>query len=186
MQAMFNNKLKKQLQRINRVLKQTAHKGFSLIELMIVIAIIGVLATVALPQYNNYIARAQVTEAINQLAGVKTVVAEFFASNGIFPTNVQLNGLLPFVATKYIATRDSAESNGAVGALSTFRVDITFQATNTSNLLASRTLSLNTNSFVNSTRWRCVSTQGTPVIANTSLPASCQNDAVTNPVLPTS
>ena len=54
----------------------TKQQGFSLIELMIVIAIIGVLASIAVPQYNNYIARSQVTEAVTLLAAAKTAVEE--------------------------------------------------------------------------------------------------------------
>ncbi len=69
------------------------HKGFTLIELMIVVAIIGILAAVAIPQYQNYVARAQVAEAYSLASGVKTAVAEYFSVNGSFPTNNKAAGL---------------------------------------------------------------------------------------------
>ena len=60
-------------------------KGFTLIELMIVVAIIGILAAVAIPQYQNYVARAQVSEGLSLASGAKTAVAEYFMMNGTFP-----------------------------------------------------------------------------------------------------
>ena len=58
-------------------------KGFTLIELLIVVAIIGILAAIALPQYQNYTARAQTTEAMNLLAGLKTPVMDISGSDGL-------------------------------------------------------------------------------------------------------
>ena len=59
--------------------------GFTLIELMIVVAIIGILAAIAIPQYQNYVARAQVSEALVLASGSKVAVAEFFNTNGKMP-----------------------------------------------------------------------------------------------------
>jgi type IV pilus assembly protein PilA len=59
--------------------------GFSLIELMIVVAIIGLLAAAALPAYVSYVARAQVSEATGLLWSAKTPLAEYYTSNGAWP-----------------------------------------------------------------------------------------------------
>jgi type IV pilus assembly protein PilA len=65
---------------------KTIQKGFTLIELMIVIAIIGILAAIAIPAYQNYTIRSQVTEGISMAAGWKTAISEYYAQNGSFPT----------------------------------------------------------------------------------------------------
>ncbi|HFA5230378.1 TPA: pilin, partial [Neisseria gonorrhoeae] len=65
----------------------TLQKGFTLIELMIVIAIVGILAAVALPAYQDYTARAQVSEAILLAEGQKSAVTEYYLNNGKWPEN---------------------------------------------------------------------------------------------------
>ena len=60
---------------------------------MIVVAIIGILAAIAIPQYQNYVARTQVAEAFSLMSGAKTAVAEYFITNGDFPANNKAAGL---------------------------------------------------------------------------------------------
>ena len=77
-------------------------KGFTLIELMIVVAIIGILAAVAIPAYQDYIARAQVSEAVSLSASAKTPLAEYFSDKGTWP--VTATDVMGNVAGKYTST----------------------------------------------------------------------------------
>ncbi len=72
---------------------KTVQKGFTLIELMIVVAIIGILAAIAIPAYQDYTQRAQVGEAMTLVSGAKTALAEFAQTNGTYPTALQLTEL---------------------------------------------------------------------------------------------
>jgi type IV pilus assembly protein PilA len=77
-------------------------QGFTLIELMIVVAIIAILAAIAIPQYNDYTARAQMTEAYTLAAGLKTPISEAYAQdNGAGSCAVPANSV---VTGKYVAT----------------------------------------------------------------------------------
>ena len=68
-------------------------QGFTLIELMIVVAIIGILAAIALPAYQDYTIRAQVSEGMTLASGARTAVAENFQATGTWPTNNEVAGL---------------------------------------------------------------------------------------------
>jgi type IV pilus assembly protein PilA len=89
-------------------------KGFTLIELMIVVAIIGILAAIAIPAYQDYTIRAKVTEGLNLADSAKTAVAESFESAGLQGlTAAATNWNTSFAATKYVSTITMA--NGAAG-----------------------------------------------------------------------
>ena len=79
-------------------------QGFTLIELMIVVAIIGILAAIAIPAYQDYTVRAKVTEGLNLADSAKTAVAEGFQSNAIPGVAAAASSwLVGFTATKYVA-----------------------------------------------------------------------------------
>ena len=85
-------------------MKNTNQKGFTLIELMIVIAIVGILAAVALPAYQDYTIRAKLSEAIMTLGEAKTSVSEYFIANDEIPTTAAKAGVRTDIDTAVVAS----------------------------------------------------------------------------------
>ncbi|HFA2492972.1 TPA: pilin, partial [Neisseria gonorrhoeae] len=94
----------------------TLQKGFTLIELMIVIAIVGILAAVALPAYQDYTARAQVSEAILLAEGQKSAVTEYYLNNGEWPKDNGNAGVASASTIKGKYVESVTVANGVVTA----------------------------------------------------------------------
>lgn len=97
-------------------MKNSAQKGFTLIELMIVIAIIGILAAVALPAYQDYTIRAKITEAIGFSAAAKTAVSEHVMSKDAWPTGNTDAGLAlsSSISSNVVASVAVGNNNGVI------------------------------------------------------------------------
>ncbi|HEZ2207493.1 TPA: pilin [Neisseria meningitidis] len=94
----------------------TLQKGFTLIELMIVIAIVGILAAVALPAYQDYTARAQVSEAILLAEGQKSAVTEYYLNHGEWPGNNTSAGVASSSKIKGKYVKEVTVANGVITA----------------------------------------------------------------------
>ena len=91
---------------------KAVQKGFTLIELMIVVAIIGILAAIAIPAYQDYTIRAQVTEGLNLASAIKTGVSEYYANSGSWPATMAAMGYTSDPSGKYAS--DLTLTNGLI------------------------------------------------------------------------
>lgn len=146
-----------------------AQKGFTLIELMIVIAIIGILAAIALPAYQDYTARAQASEAMTLASGLKTPVSDLYGQNGTCPTNGSAadGGIAAKgdIKGKYVASVET-KANSATG-----KCDIVATFINTTGIssgLKGQTLTLTGDFTGGSASWSCASSANQKY-----LPKSC-------------
>ncbi len=144
-------------------MKKQLQKGFTLIELMIVVAIIGILASIALPAYQDYIARSQAVEGVTLMTGVKPTITEVYADSGTF-TGISSgsNGIAASadISGKYVD--NVAVLNGVATA--------TFKATGVSTELQGETVSLTPTDASGVLTWACTTSAPHKLV-----PSSCRN-----------
>ena len=141
-------------------------KGFTLIELMIVIAIIGILAAIALPAYQDYTARAQVSEALTLAEGQKSAVTEFRADKGAWPTTNAEAGIAAAstISGNYVAS----VTVGADGVITA-----KMKATGVNDGIKGKALQLTPTDNAGSFTWKCA-TATTDGIDAKYLPSTCR------------
>ena len=139
-------------------------QGFTLIELMIVVAIIGILAAIAIPAYQDYTIRAQVSEGLNLSGGAKAAVTEYFQDRGTMPTDNALAGL---------ADEDQIQGKYVVEVLVTNGVIAVEYGNSAHAIITGTHLELTPNtSRAGSVQWDCATATGE--IENKHLPAACR------------
>ncbi|MBH6459341.1 pilin [Neisseria meningitidis] len=125
----------------------TLQKGFTLIELMIVIAIVGILAAVALPAYQDYTARAQVSEAILLAEGQKSAVTEYYLNHGTWPGDNTSAGVATSTDIKGKYVQSVTVANGVITAQ--------MASSNVNNEIKDKKLSLWAKRQNGSVKWFC-------------------------------
>ena len=146
------------------MLRQRISAGFTLIELMIVVAIIAILASIAIPAYQNYLIRAQVAEGIVLADGAKSAVWDYYANTGQLPTSNQSAGLVSAasITGSYVSNVDV--TNGIIKVL--------FNGPKANSQIASPSsyLQLSPTPGVGSITWACSGT-----LNPAYLPTSCRD-----------
>jgi type IV pilus assembly protein PilA len=151
---------------------KSMQKGFTLIELMIVVAIIAILAAIAIPAYQDYITKSQFTESQTVADGLKTPIQEFFNQNGACPAMNATDGLATdptSYAGKYVA---KVQVGTGKTSPTLCPITVTFKSATVATQLQGKTVVFNGDDKGGTFVWHCVPDTS---IAQKYLPTACKN-----------
>lgn len=149
-------------------LQKRAQQGFTLIELMIVIAIVGILAAVALPAYQDYTIRAKMSEPLAVLGEAKTTISEYFITNGQMPTTNAQAGIRTAIDTDIVASLDFEAVTNIIEV--SLRGGVVPGAPNDGDAIFQLSL---TDTTSGAPEWKCRPKSGNALVAK-YLPANCR------------
>jgi type IV pilus assembly protein PilA len=135
------------------------HQGFTLIELMIVVAIIAILAAIAIPAYQDYVIRSQVSEGASLADGSKTAVAEFYSNKGYFPSSNVSAGVATSTSIKGNYVSSVVITGGTAGA----KISVSYAGPQANTAIASNVLVFSGTPNTGSTSWSCTTAAGSNV-----------------------